>query len=64
MSDGDFEGTAGSDLKIDGIAFPQPRFDLGNRTNGVSLEVVKVGNPLFVEERSCHRSMKPNWKIT
>lgn len=52
-------GEAGNGiLKIDGLTLSQPCFDLGDRIDGVSLEVVKVGNSIFVEERSRHRPMK------
>ncbi len=49
-----------TNLKIDWIPFPQSRLDLGDRTEGVSLEVVKIGNSVLVEERSRHRPMKSN----
>ncbi len=51
-------------LKVDWISLPQPRFNLGDRTDGVPLEVVKVRDSVFVEERSRHRPMKPNERIS
>ncbi len=53
-----------TDLKVDWISLPQPRFNLGDRTDGVPLEVVKVRDSVFVEERPSHCPMKSNEMIS